>query len=291
MRNVFLFLRRFSVFIAFIILQIISLYFLFSYNKYHHARGLGMAGSVTSYFNGKYKALDDFFKMKEENKRIHAMNDSLMNLLNRNFVFVDSAGVVKTDSARFDTTGKARQFYWRNAQVLYSTVNSDKNYLQINKGGTSGIKEDMGVLSSNGGLVGKVVNVGTNFSQVMTLLHVINKLSVQIKRTGTSGMLSWDGKTPTELTLNGIPKTDSIRRGDTILTGNYSLSYPSGQMVGTVARVLKDGATNFLILKIRPTANFGSLQHVFVVENLNLKEQKALDDETRKIIDKNQPGN
>ncbi len=247
-----------------------------------------MAGGITSYFNGKYKSLNDFFKMKEENKRIHAMNDSLINLLNQNFVSADSAAVLKTDSLRFDTTGKARQFLWRTAQVLYATVNSDKNYLQINKGSASGIKEDMGVLSSNGGLVGKVVNVGPNFSQVMTLLHVINKLSVQIKRTGTSGMLSWDGNTPTELTLNGIPKTDSIRRGDTVLTGNYSLSYPAGQMVGTVARVFKDGATNFLILKIKPTANFGSLQHVFVVENLSLKEQKALDDETRRIIDKNQ---
>lgn len=286
MRNVFLFLRRFSVFIAFIILQIISLYFLFSYNKFHRARGLGIAGGITSYFNGKYKSVDDFFKMKEENKRIHAMNDSLMNLLNQNFVSLDSLGVVKTDSAKIDTTGKARQFYWRNAQVLYSTVNSDKNYLQINKGSASGIKEDMGVLASNGGLVGKVVNVGTNFSQVMTLLHVINKLSVQMKRTGTSGMLSWDGKTPLELTLNGIPKTDSIRRGDTVLTGNYSLSYPAGQIVGTVARVLKDGATNFLILKVRPTADFGSLQHVFVVENLHYSEQKALDEGTKRLIER-----
>jgi len=288
MHNVFLFLRRFSVLIAFFILQIISLYFLFSYNKYHRARGLGMAGEITSYFNGKYKLVNDFFKMKEENKRIHAMNDSLMNLLNRNFISVDSTGIVRTDSARIDTAGKTRHFFWRNAQVLYATVSSDKNYLQINKGSASGIKEDMGVLSSNGGIVGKVVNVGTNFSQVMTLLNVINKLSVQMKRTGTSGMLSWDGKTPTELTLNGIPKTDSIKRGDTVLTGNYSLSYPSEQLVGTVVRVLKDGATNFLILKIKPTASFGSLQHVFVVENLNLNEQKALDNETRKIIDKSQ---
>ncbi len=289
MRNIFLFIRRFSVFIAFIILQIISLYLLFSYNRYHQAQGLNLAGSITSYFNSKYNAFEDFFAMKEENRRIHAMNDSLMNLLNQNFAIADTTTVVKTDSLRFDTTGKARQFAWRSAQVLYSTVNSDKNYLQINKGSSSGIKEDMGVLSSNGGLVGKVVNVGPNFSQVMTLLHVINKLSVQIKRTGSTGMLSWDGKSTKELILNGIPKTDSIRRGDTVLTGNYSLSYPAGHMVGTVARVLKDDATNFLILKIRPAANFGSLQHVFVVENLKYSEQKALDEQTRRMIERSAP--
>ena len=249
---------------------------------------MGLAGGITSYFNGKYNSFEDFFRMKEENKRVHAMNDSLMNLLSQNFAIVDTGGTMIVDTARVDTTGKARQYLWRPAQVLYSTVNNDKNYLQINRGTTSGIAEDMGVFSSNGGLVGKVVNVGQNFSQVMTVLHVMNKMSVRMKRTGTSGMLSWDGKTPAELTLNGIPKTDSIRRGDTVLTGNYSLSFPPGKMVGTVARVLKDEATNFLILKIRPTANFGSLQHVFVVENLNYAEQKALDEATRRTVDKTQ---
>lgn len=224
--------------------------------------------------------------MKEENHRLHVMNDSLMNLLNQNFVIKDTNALLVTDTVRYDTTGSRRQYLWRDARVLYSTVNSDKNYLQINRGSASGIKEDMGVFSSNGGLVGKVVNVGKNFSQVMTLLHVINRMSVQMKRTGATGMLSWDGKTPSELIMTGVPKTDTVRRGDTVLTGNYSLSYPPGNIVGTVSVVQKDEATNFLILKIKPTANFTSLQHVFVVENLNYSEQKALDVETRRNVDK-----
>lgn len=286
MRNVFLFIRRFSVFIAFVILQIISLYLLFSYNKFHRAKGLGIAGSITRYVNSKYNAAEDFFRMKEENRRVHAMNDSLMNLLHQNFVPLDTGAVAVTDSLRFDTTGKARRYLWRSAQVLYATVNTDRNYAQINRGSSSGIAENMAVLSSNGGLVGKVVNVGNNFSQVMTLLHVVNKLSVQMKKTGTAGMLSWDGKTPTELTLNGIPKTDSVKRGDTVLTGNFSRDYPPAKMVGTVSRVLKDEATNFLVLKITPAANFGSLQQVFVIENLNAAQQKQLDEETREKIDR-----
>lgn len=286
MRNILLFIRRYSVFIAFVILQIIALYFLFSYNRYHRAKGLGIAGGITSYINGKYNAFEDFFQMRAENKRIHAMNDSLMNLLQQNFIKVDTGLVMVTDSLRSDSTGKARQFLWREAQVIYTTVNSDKNYLQVNRGGAFGIREQMGVLSADGAVVGRVINVGRNFSQVMTLLNVVNKLSVKMKRTGTAGTLSWDGKTPTELTLNGIPKTDSVKRGDTIFTGNYSLSFPQNKMVGTVSRVLKDGATNFLILKIKPAANFGSLQHVFVVENLNMTEQQALDEETRREVDR-----
>lgn len=286
MRNVFLFIRRYLVFIAFLILQIICFYLLFSFNRFHHAKGLGIASQVTGFFNKKYNGIEDFFHMKEENKRVHDMNDSLMNLIKENFVKIGSQDSLVKDSVAYDTTGYMRQYKWRSAQVLYATVNNDKNYLQINKGSSSGIADDMGVFSSNGGLVGKVVNTGKNFSEVMTLLHVMNRLSVRLKRTGNAGMLSWDGKITTELTLTGIPKTDSVRKGDTILTGNYSLSFPPGKMVGTVLKVLKDESTNFNVLKIKPTANFASLQQVFVVENINMDEQKKINEETQKRIEK-----
>lgn len=286
MHNIFLFIRRFSVFILFLVLQIISLYFLFTYNRSHRAKGLGFAGEVTSYFNNKYNALEDFFTMQEENRRVHKLNDSLMNLLNANFVPVDSGVTVMRDSLLKDTSGKMRQYIWRSAQVLYATAGSDKNYLQINRGSSSGIADDMGVFSSNGGLVGKVINTGKNFSEVMSLLNVVNKLNVQMKRTGSAGTLTWDGKSPKELTLLNIPKTDSVRKGDTIVTGNFSLSFPPGKMVGTVSAVLRDKSSNFFILKIKPAANLTDMQQVFVVENVNYNELQLLNMETQDMVDK-----
>jgi rod shape-determining protein MreC len=286
MRNIFLFIRRYSVFILFLVLQIIALYFLFTYNGSHRAKGLGFAGGVTSYFNGKYNALEDFFTMQEENRRVHQLNDSLMNLLGSNFIKTDSGRTVSQDSTFRDTSGSVRHYIWRSAQVLYSTAGGDRNYLQINRGSSTGVGDDMGVFSSNGGLVGKVINTGKNFSEVMSLLNVVNKFSVQLKRTGSAGMLSWDGKSPQELTLNNIPKTDSVRRGDTILTGTYSRSYPPGRMVGIVSKVLIDKSSNFFILKVKPMANLSSLQQVFVVENVNYNELEQLDKETHDMVEK-----
>ena len=286
MHNIFLFIRRYSVFILFLILQIISLYLLFTFNRSHRAKGLGMAGGVTSYFNNKYNKLEDFFSMQEENRRVHQMNDSLMNLLHTNFIKTDSGITSVPDSLFKDTVNSSRQYVWRSAQVIYSTVGSDKNYFQINRGSKDGIADDMGVFSSNGGLIGKVVVTGKNFSEVMSLLNAVNKLNVQMKRTGSSGTLTWDGKSPQELTLSNIPKTDSVRKGDTVVTGNYSLSFPPGKMVGTVTTVLREKSTNFYILKIKPTANLTSLQQVFIVENLNYREQTLLDQQTHDMVEK-----
>ena len=143
----------------------------------------------------------------------------------------------------------------------------------------------MAVLSSDLSLVGIVVNTSDNFSQVMSLLHVKNNVNAVMKQSGNAGTISWDGKSPLYLTMTGIPKSDSIAKGDTVLTGTYSLSFPPLRMIGRVASVIKDNSSSFYILQIKTAANFQSLQHVFVVENLQAEEQEKLDKETRKKID------
>ena len=286
MRNIFLFIRRFSTAILFLVLQAVSIWFLITYNKFHRAKGLGVANEVTGWFNTRYNTLEDFFKMKEENRRLLKLNDSLMNRLPSNFVRIDTSLTMTRDSLPFDTLGHYRQYLWREAQVVYNTVNMEKNYAQINRGANQGIKDNMGVFSSDGGLVGLVINVGPNFSQVMSLLHVQNKVNVMIKKTESSGSLSWDSKDPRFLTLNNVPKSDSLVKGDTIVTGKYSFSFPPGHLVGTIEEIIKDNSTNFYVLKVRTAANFNNLQQVMVVENMQIEEQTRLNDDTIKKLKK-----
>ena len=285
MRNIFLFIRRYFTFLTFLVLQVMALWILFTYNRFHRAKGLGVANEVTGWFNTRYNTLEDFFRMREENRRVHKLNDSLMNLLPVNFSKADTSIHLMSDSIPYDTLGHYRHYIQREAQVVYSTVNAEKNYVQINKGSKNGIKDDMGVLNSDGSLIGKVINVSPNFSIVMSLLHVQNKVSVVVKKTKSAGRISWDAKDPRYLTLENIPKSDSIVIGDTIVTGTYSISIPPGKIVGTVAQIIEDKATNFFILKIRTAANFADLQQVFIVENLQYDEQEKLLKETQKIVD------
>jgi len=285
MRNIFLFIRRFFTVIVFLALQALALWFLFNHNRFHRAKGLGVASEVTGWFNSRYNTAEDFFKMKEENRRLLKMNDSLINLLSSNFIKSDTSVEVTKDSIPFDTLGNFRHYAWRPAQVLYNTVNSEKNYVQINRGYNQGVKDNMGVFSSDGGLVGQVVNVSANYSQVMSLLHVQNKVNVIVKKSNSSGTLSWDGKDPRYLNLGSIPKSDSLVNGDTILTGNYSLSFPPGHLVGTVAEIIPDPTTNFYVLRIKTAANFQNLQHVMLVENLQYEDQDKLLKETKKLIE------
>jgi rod shape-determining protein MreC len=285
MRNIFLFIGRYFTFFIFLALQVLALSFLFRYNKYHRAIGLGVANELTGWMNSKYANVDEYFHLKQESDRIHRLNDSLMNLLQTNFLNPDTATQLVQDSIPYDTMGHRRRYLWREAEVVSNSVNSERNYIQINRGSVQGIRDNMGVLSSDLSLVGIVVNTSENFSQVMSLLHVKNNVNAILKKSGNSGTISWDGKNPLYLTMTGIPKSDSVVKGDTVLTGTYSLSFPPLKLIGTVASIEKDQTGSFYVLKIKTATNFQNLQHVFVVENLQAEEQAKLDRETKEKMD------
>ena len=285
MRNVFLFLGRYRTFISFIILQGVALWFLFNYNRYNRARFLGIANEVTGRVNTQYNKVEDFFAMKEENRRVHRLNDSLLNLLPGNFGRKDTTQQLVQDTISYDTLGSYRRYIFRPATVVYNTINAQKNYFQINRGANQGIKDNMAVISSDGGAVGVVVNVSANFSQVMSLLHVQSTVSVSVKRSGDFGTVEWDGKDPRFLVLKRIPKTVELKIGDTVLTSTISFNFPPGYMVGTVANLKLDNTTGMYQLKLKTAANFYNLQQVHVIENLDYAEQLKLNQDTRKKIE------
>ena len=285
MRNVFLFLGRYRTFFTFLLLQVVALWFLVSYNRFHRAKFLGIANEVTGRVNTQYNKVEDYFTLKEENRRIHRYNDSLLNLLKNNFAKHDTTGQFLQDSVPYDTLGHYRRYYSRPATVVYNTVNSQKNFIQVNRGSSQGIKDNMAVISSDGAVVGVVVNTSPNFAQVMSLLHVQNSVSASLKKSGDFGTAEWDGKDPSFLVLKKIPKTVEVKKGDSVLSSPVSFNYPPGYLIGTVAEVNLDNTTGMYQLRIRTAANFTNLQQVHILENLDYAEQTTLNQETKKKIE------
>lgn len=285
MRNIFLFLRRYFTFIAFVLLQLFALWMLTSFNRYHHTVFMGMANEVTGRVNTQVDKLDDYFHQGAENVRVHRMNDSLLNLLKSNFSYTDTSQRTVTDSVKQDSTVAIRRYLWRDAKVVYNTVNAEQNYLQLNRGSNYGIHDDMAVLSSDGSVVGVVVNVSANFSQVMSLLNVQSSVSASHKNTGTLGKVEWDAKDPRFVLLKGIPQSVPVKVGDSVMTSRYTYNFPPSHLIGTVAAIATDQATGFYLLKVKTAVNFATLQQVFVVENLQRDEQLQLMKDTEKKME------
>jgi rod shape-determining protein MreC len=280
-RNVFLFIRKYSNFLFFLLLQIIALSFLFRYNKYHEAAFMNVAGEFTGSLNQRYSKVEYYFRLKKINEQLVSENLRLNQLRNENFESTTGHEKAVLDTVWTDSLREVRKYTWMGATVVGSTVNTQVNFITIHLGSLQGVRPNMGVVSPQG-IVGTVVNVSDNYASVMTLLHRQYKVVVKMKNGGDRGTVEWDGITPMYVTLKDIPKSAKLQTGDTVVTSSTSSLFPGNLMVGTIAEIVEDKSSNFYTLKVKPATNFFNIEYVYVIANTQYLEQKRLEDSTRK---------
>lgn len=280
MRNIFLFIRRYFTLISFVLLQIFAWAMLIKYSRTHEAIFANNANEVTGYVSGKYKTVEDYLYLKKANEDLAAENARLKNMMAISFQGPDSTQQFYIDSLSRDTLGRVRKFLWLPAKVVNNDVNNEANYITLHRGRNQGVEKDMIVVGPNG-IIGKVVLVSDNYARVMSLLNRFSKVSAMLKKDNYSGMVEWDGKDPRYVTLNNISKSAKVAKGDTVITSNLS-EYPAGLMIGTVANITAEKASNYYTLTVKTSTNFFTLQYAYVVANLLYGEQKQLEAQTPK---------
>ncbi|MFT3825716.1 MAG: rod shape-determining protein MreC [Chitinophagaceae bacterium] len=283
MRNIFLFIRRYFHFLLFLVLQILSLTFLFRYNRFHEAAFQEVAGEITGKLDARYSSVEEYFTLKKTNQELAKENVALRRQLQENFEAPDSTGKLMLDSVLIDSVTKQRRFDYYDAKVVSNSVSSPGNIITIHRGSAQGIEEDMGVIGPSG-VVGKVVNVGRNYSDVMSMLHKFHKVSAMLKKTGETGMVRWDGSDPHYVLLEGIPKSAPIKKGDSVVTSYVADAFPPGVMVGTVEDIVENKATKFYTLRLKTATNFYNLHYVMVIKDFQREERQQLADSTKKKV-------
>ena len=266
MRNVFLFLRRYSVFIIFLVMQIIALSMLFTDNRFHNSV-LGMVtNEVAGNINKRVDRAEEFLSLSEQNKKLREQNAELLSLLPSGSLLPDSGLQLVTDTFRLDSIKQFRQYQYLSAKVISNSVFLQQNYLVLHRGTAQGVEPNMAVVSVDG-IVGTIVHVSENMSIVMSLLNRQSKVIATLKKGSGLGEVSWDGKDPRYLVLTKIPKTVVVKQGDTVVTSPYSDKFPPGLPIGMVHKVEQDQETNTYILLVKTAVDFYNVQHAYAVKN------------------------
>ncbi|TDH23256.1 rod shape-determining protein MreC [Segetibacter sp. 3557_3] len=276
MKNIFLFIRRYFNFLFFLVLQIVSLSFLVTYNKTQEAVYSNFANEITGRVNTQYNKVQYYFQLKETNRQLSDENARLRNMLAANFEGPDTSIAKGIDTLTRDTTGRIRKFIWLPAKVVGNSYSSAMNYLTLHRGGLQGVKKNMAVVGPEG-VVGTVIDVSDNYSRVMSLLHTNSRVSSMLLKGKIAGSVEWDGTDPRFLTLRNIPRSIEIKKGDSVVTSTYSANFPSNIMVGTIYDFKPDGSTNSYLIRLRAATNFYSIQYVNLVENIQWEEQRKLE--------------
>ncbi len=281
MKNIFLFIRRYFTFLSFLLLQVIAIVMLSSASKSHQSFFSSAANEVTGSINKQYSGFREYFTLKETNRSLTAENARLKNLLASNFYPVNDGKKYVVDSLVKDSTGRFRKFTYLPARVVGNSYSSQANFITIERGSDEGVKKGMAVTGPDG-IVGVVVETSPHYSKVMSLIHRNSKVSAMLKKDNSSGSLEWDGTDPGYLTLKNVTKGAKVTKGDTVLTSLYSANFPPRLMIGTVAEIASESASNFYSLKIKTATNFFSIQYVYLIENVRYAEQMQLESNTPK---------
>lgn len=268
MRNILFFIRRYSNFLLFILLQVFCIYLIVTYNKYHNAIFSNTANQITGKINSQYNKVEDYFSLRKTNDSLLKANERLYNKLKENYLLQDSGYTAIVDTIKIDSLIQYKKFNYMRATVVANSVVSQNNFYVINRGGNKQIKERMGVVDINNNVAGIVDKVSGDYAVVISLLHKNDsKISGKLYKTGEVGTVTWDGNQPNVLEFNGIPKSVKIVKGDSVITSGFSTSFPKGLLIGRVQEVIEDKATSNYKIKLKSAVNFYDLQYVYVIEN------------------------
>ena len=240
------------------------------------------ANQLTGKINEQYNKVEYYFQLKKTNDSLVKANEKLYNKLKADFEVPDTSSKFMIDTIQVDSLERYRRYNYFNAKVVANSVVAQNNYIVLGRGTARQLKEGMGVIDPNSGVVGIITEVSKDYAVVMSLLHKDSHISGKLMHSGETGTLNWDGKTPNIVTLTGIPKSAKVTKGDTIITSGFSTSFPKGMLVGYVEEIIAEKSTNNYTLKLRSAANFYNLEFVYAIDNKQTEDINKLLEKAKK---------
>jgi rod shape-determining protein MreC len=283
-RNIFLFIRRYFNFLFFLLLQGFCIYLIVHYSKYHNAVFGNIANQLTGKVNTQYSRVEHYFRLKKTNDSLVSANEKLYNKLKANFELPDTISKTVIDTIRVDSIEQHRKYTYFAAKVVYNSVASQNNFIVLGRCQSQQLKEGMGIIDPNNGVVGIITELSKDYAVVMSLLHKDSHISGKLLKGGETGTLNWDGRIPNIISLIGIPKSAKVAVGDTIISSGFSTSLPKGMIIGTVTELIPEKSTSNYLIRFRSAANFYNLEYVFAIDNKQTEDINNLLDKVKKKI-------
>ncbi|MEM0939021.1 MAG: rod shape-determining protein MreC [Bacteroidota bacterium] len=249
---------------VFLVLEILSIWLLVSYNNRYNASFFNSSNQLSGFVSQSSQNVSDYFQLDKINERLMQENELLQEELRR--LRISPTAFLDTIN-RYEVIG---------ARVVANTVNRSSNFLTISAGKKDGIEIGMGIITSSG-IVGQVKSVSDNFATVYSLLHPNFLISSMVKRTQTKGTVQWDQADYLHAELKYIPRHIKLKKGDSVVTSGFNSVFPEDILIGIIDEFdLKDQMT-FYQTRIQLATDFTSLGQVYAIKDLLKQEKDSLE--------------
>lgn len=282
MRNLLEFLAKYSHWVLFALLEVISVVLLLQFNRYQGSVWFTSANAVVGKVYEWGAMVSSYFSLTDINK----------DLTQRVFYLerkVDQLSRLYTDATADTTAVQFSSLQSCNvisAKVISSTLFKPHNLITIDKGSKDGVAPDMGV-ACGAGVVGIVSIVSENYSVVMPVINVKSRVSCTIRNHGYFGYLTWDGRDSRVAYVEDVPRHAALEKGGWVETNGYSAIFPSGILVGQISEISNSRDGLSYRLKVNLSTDFGKLRDVCVINDTSLVERATLLEQASDMAGKN----
>ena len=229
--------------------------------------------TTASYFSGTMfeirHAVTKHFNLEENNHNLQLENIRLRSQSPAFLYEVNRDSIIHIDS------NYQQQYQYVPATILNSTTTKRNNFFTLNVGSNQGIRNGLGVFSSNG-IVGVIHAYSEHFSLVKSVLTSDINIDVMIEGNGAFGLLKWDGENPNKGQVSGITNDIKIPINSKVVTRGGSGIFPRGLTVGKVTDVTSVEGKSVWRIEIQFSENYAILESTYIIKNLFISEMSAL---------------
>ncbi|MDB5083996.1 MAG: mreC [Bacilli bacterium] len=154
------------------------------------------------------------------------------------------------------------------AFVTGHSITDWNSVIEINVGSRDGVKKDMPVITTSGGLVGRVTDVADFNSKVLLITDTEKAgISAQVYNGEQSafGVVNGSGSDSGTVKMGLIPKETPLQVGQYVYTSGLSDMFPKGLLIGKLSKLISDDTGLTQTVLIKPAADINHLEYVFVV--------------------------
>lgn len=157
--------------------------------------------------------------------------------------------------------------------VLWSSSNWSSTFT-ISKGSSSGIELGDPVITEYGAVVGQIVELGTTWATVSTVIDVDSSVGAFVGASGNSGMVvgEYSFMKQKQAKLAYLADGAQIFIGDDVLTSGSGGAFPAGLVIGTITAVQTEAGGQIEYGIVKPQADLDSLVQVFIIKSFNVVE-------------------
>ena len=206
-----------------------------------------------------------------EIERLRSDNESLRTQVDRltlDNVRLTEQVIAAEQAAKLNAAAATLPFKTVQAPVVAADPSGVVHSIVLGVGNTSGVKVD-DIVVSDTGAVGRVSEVGANYSKVVLVTDSASTVSALVQGSRAAGIVR--GQFGDTLVMDWILQTEDVKVGDVVITAGLAIGdgvrslYPKGLILGKVVEVTKGDTGTFQRAILVPAVDLRHLENVLVV--------------------------